>query len=69
MFINGRNKCSKVEKIVHVTDSPVKKKFLAQLFMKKVMLNAFVDMKGPIIFDFVEKSALVNNSSDNRFLR
>ena len=43
-------------------NSPVKKKFLAQQSIKKVMLTVFLDMKGPITFNLFQKKGLVINS-------
>ena len=40
------------------TDSPVKKKFGAQLSLKKVILTVFWDMKGPITIDFLKSVQL-----------
>ena len=37
------------------TNSPVKKKFWALRLIKKIMLNIFRDMKGPMSIDFLEK--------------
>ena len=37
------------------TDSLVRKNFLAEKSLKKVMLALFRDMKGPITIDFLEK--------------
>ena len=43
------------------TDFPVKKKFWAQLSLKKVMLTVFWEMKGLMIIDFLEKGATLNS--------
>ena len=45
------------------TDTLVKKKFWVQQSVKKVMLTVFLDMKGPIIIDFLEKGAVVKSAS------
>ena len=38
-----------------------------QQSVKKVMLTVFLDMKGPIPIDFLEKGATVNNASYGKF--
>ena len=45
------------------------KKFLAQKSVKKVILIVCQDMKGPIIFDFLEKVAIVSSASYHQLLR
>ena len=42
-------------------NSLVKTKFRVQQAVKKAMLTVFWGMKGPIIIDFFEKAATVNN--------
>ena len=50
-------------------DIPLKKKLRAQHLVNNVTLTVFLDMKGPITIDFLEKGATVNSSSYNQFLR
>ena len=45
------------------TDFLVKKRFWAQLWIKKIVRILFWDMKGPITIDFQEKGASVNSTS------
>ena len=47
----------------------VKKKFNTKWSVKKVMLTVFLDMKGPITIDFLEKGATVNSASYCQFLK
>ena len=49
-------------------DCTVKKKFQAQLPVKKLMLTVFEGMKGSINSDLLEKVAIVNNASYCQFL-
>ena len=41
----------------------LRKKFLVQLSVKKIMLTVFWDMKGPITIDILEKGAIVSSTS------
>ena len=42
--------------------------FQVQQSVKKVMLTAFWNMKGPITINFLEKGATVNSASDSHLL-
>ena len=47
----------------------VKEKFWVQWSVKKFMLTAFWDMKGPIDIDFLEKRATVNGAPNHQLLK
>ena len=46
----------------------MKKKFLAQQSVKKVMLTVFWDIKESITIDILEKGATINSASYCRYL-
>ena len=48
---------------------PVTKKFQVQRSIKNVILTVFLDMKGTIAIDFLEKVAIVNSTSYCELLR